>query len=119
MNVTVIHKAKVKENVLDELAKDLAVIIAEVLNVPGGGLAIVKPHQVSLAFSQASPRDVGSDIRISVFARSNTPRTSTGHDRAEAILEKIMAVIARSGDEYSVDIRLYMMEIGTAQRALS
>ena len=119
MNVAVIHKSNVKNEVLDELAGELADIIADVLNVPGGGVAIVKPQQVSLAFSEASPRDVGSDIRISIFARRNEPRTSTGHDRAKAILEKIMAVVARSTEKYSVDVRLYMMEIGTAERALS
>jgi hypothetical protein len=119
MNVNIIHQARVKENVLDELARELGVIVADVLNVPGGGLAIVKPKQVSLAFSQASSRDVGSDIRIIVYARRNEPRSSTEKDRAKAILDKVMAVISRSGEDYSVDIRLYLMEIGAAERALS
>jgi hypothetical protein len=114
MNATIINKSKVKSSVLDELARELPVIIADVMKVPGGNLAIVKPEQVSLEFSQASPRDVGSDIRIVVFARSNDPRTLTENDRAKAILEKVIASIAKYGEEYSVDIRLYLMEIGVA-----
>jgi len=119
MNATIIHKPNVKESVLDELAKELPAIIAEVMQVLGGNLAILKPKQVSLEFTQASPRDVGSDIRVIVFARSNDPRTSTENDRAAAILEKVIAMIARSGGEYSVDIRLYLMEIGAAEHLKS
>ncbi len=77
-------------------------------------MAIVKPEQVSLAFLQASARDAGSDIRNMVFARSNVPRTKTENRRAKEILDKVVAVIARSGEEYSVDVRLYLMEIGAA-----
>jgi hypothetical protein len=117
MNATIINKSKVKSSVLDELARDLPVIIADVMKVPGGNLAIVKPEQVSLEFSQASPRDVGSDIRIVVFARSNDPRTLTENERAKTILEKVMALIAPSGETYSIDTRLYLMEIGAAQNS--
>ena len=119
MNVTVITKSGVKECVLDELATELPAIIAAVLQVPGGNMALLKPEQVSLAFSPASVRDVGSDIRIIAFARSNDPRTSTENDRAKAILEKIIALLAHSGEDYSVDIRLYLMEVGAAEHALS
>jgi len=119
MNATIINKPNVKESVLDELAKELPAIIAEVMQVLGGNLAILKPKQVSLEFTQASPRDVGSDIRVIVFARSNDPRTSTENDRANAILEKIIALIAKFGEEYSVDIRLYLMEIGAAEHLKS
>ena len=82
-------------------------------------MALLKPEQVSLEFSQASLRDIGSDIRIKVFARSNDPRTSTENDRAKAILEKVIAVIAKLGEECSVDIRLYLMEVGAAEHSLS
>ena len=118
MNATIINKLNVKSSVLDSLAKELPTIIAEVLQVPGGNLALLKPEQVSLEFSQASTRDVGSDIRIMVFARSNDPRTLTENDRAKAILDKVIALIAGSGEECSVDIRLYLMEIGAAEHTL-
>jgi hypothetical protein len=115
MNVSIITKPNVESSVLDELAKELPAIIAEVMQVPGGNLALLKPKQVSLEFSTASLRDIGSDIRIKVFARSNDPRTLTENDRAKAILEKVTAVIATSGEECSVDIRLYLMEVGAAE----
>ena len=119
MNATIIHKPNVTERVLDGLARELPVIIAEVMQVPGGNLAILKPEQVFLEFSPASTRDVGMDLRIMAFARSNDPRTSTEHERSMAILEKVVAAIATCGEEYSVDVRLYLMEIGSAEHALS
>ena len=115
MNATIITKSNVKSSVLDELAKDLPTIIAGVLQVPGGNLAIVKPEQISLKFSQASVRDVGSDIRVMVFARSNDPRKSSENDLAKEILEKVVTLSAKSFEEYSVDIRLYLTEIGAAE----
>ena len=119
MNATIINKPNVTNSVLDELARELPAIIAEVMQVPGGNLALLKPGQVSLEFSQASPRDVGSDIRIMVFARSNDPRTLTEHERAKAILEKVVDLLVKTGENYSVDIRLYLMEIGAAEHSLS
>jgi hypothetical protein len=119
MNASIIYKMTVNNIVLDELAKELPGIIAEVMNVPGGNLARLKPEQISLGFSQASARDVGSDIRIMAFARSNHPRASTGNDRANAILEKVSAINSRYGEECSVDIRLYLMDIGTAEQSMS
>ncbi|MDD5286374.1 MAG: hypothetical protein PHD54_10985 [Desulfuromonadaceae bacterium] len=118
MNATIIHKQSVKSSVLDELAKQLPTIIAEVMQVPGGHLAMLLPKQVSLEFTLASPRDVGSDIRIILFARSNDPRTATANDRAESILEKVIPLIDKSDEKCSVDIRLYLMEIATAERLL-
>jgi hypothetical protein len=118
MNTTIIHKQNVRNSVLDELATVLPAIIAETLEVPGGHLALVRPEQVALEFTQASPRDVGSDIRILIFARSNNPRTSSENDRAKAIHDRVLALIASFGDEYSVNIRLYLMEIGAAGHAL-
>ena len=119
MNATIIHKDNVKGSVLDELAKELPTIIADVLEVPGGKLAIVLPEQVSLAFSQASPRDVGSDIRIIIFAKRNDQRLSSENDRAKAILEKVVTLIGTFGEQCSVDIRLYLMEIGVAEHPLN
>ena len=118
MNATILHKPSVTSGILDELAKALPCIISEEVQVRGGNLAIIKPDQVSLEFTQASLRDVGSDIRIMVFARSNNARTSTEGERAKAMLEKVMALIGKSDQEYSVDIRLYLMDIGTAEHSL-
>ena len=117
MNVTIIHKPHVKGIVLDELSRELPAIVADVMQVPGGNVAIVRPEQVSLEFSEASPRDVGSDIRLKLYARSNNLRSSTGNDRAKSILEKIIALIARFDEECSVDIRLYLMEVGAAENS--
>jgi len=118
MNATIISKSNVNNSALDMLAKELPAIIARVLEVPGGNVALLKPEQISLEFSTASLRDVGSDIRIMVYAKSNTTRTSTENDRAKTILEKVVALISQSGEEYSVDIRLYLMAIGAAEHAL-
>ena len=117
MNVSIVSKSVVKNNVLDELAKGMPTIISGVLEMPGGKLAILKPGQISLAFSQASARDVGSDIRIIAFARSNDPRSSTETELARTILEKVVALITKSGEEYSVDVRLYLIEIGAAEHS--
>jgi len=119
MNASIITKPNVKDSVLDDLASELPGIIAGVMEVPGGNVARLKPEQISLEFSQANPRDVGLDIRIMVYARSNDPRKLTENDRAKAILEKVLALIATSGEKYSVAIRLYFMAIGAAEHSLS
>ncbi len=119
MNVSIVYKSNVKDSVLDDLAKELPVIFSEVLEVPGGKLAILKPEQVSLQFSQANIRDVGSDLRVMVFARTNIPRSSTEKNLANTILKKVVAVITTSGEKYSVNVRLYLMEIGVAEYALN
>jgi hypothetical protein len=119
MNAEIIYKQNVKNNVLDGLVKDLPVTIAETMEVPGGNVARLKPEQIMLRFSQANLRDIGYDIRIMIFARNNDPRTSTENDRAKAILDKIVASAKKSGEEYSVDVRLYLLEIGTAEHTLS
>lgn len=119
MNVLIITKANVKDDALDGLARELPVIISRVLEVPGGHVAILKPEQVSLEFCQASPRDVGADIRLMVFARSNDPRTSSEHVLAKEILDKVTALVATCEEHYSVDVRLYLMEIGAAYKATS
>ncbi|MEI6827977.1 MAG: hypothetical protein WCK54_20490 [Desulfuromonadales bacterium] len=117
MNVSIVSKAEVTSTVLDELARGLPSIISGVMEVPGGKLAILKPEQISLEFSQASTRDVGSDIRVMAFARNNEPRSSTENELARKILEKIVALVTSSGGDYSVDVRLYLIEIGAADHS--
>ena len=118
MNATIIHKTNVKNAVLDNLAMALPDIISDALELPGGKLAILKPEQVALEFSQASPRDTGSDIKIMVFARNLAQRSSKKKDLAKEILEKVVSLTPKSGEQYSVDIRLYLMEIGAAEHLL-
>lgn len=115
MNVSIIHKANVKSSVLDEIARELPAAISGVLEIAGGKLAIIKPEQVALAFSEASSRDIGQDIRIMVFPRINDQRVLNKTDHAEEILGKVIGLIARAGEAYSVNIRLYFTEIGMAQ----
>lgn len=115
MNVLVSYRAEVKDGVLDQLAAQLPVIVAQVMEVPGGNVARLKPEQISLLFSEANSRDTGADLRIMAFAKSNYARKTTEHDRAKEILDKVRALIASSGEEYSVHVRLYLTEIGTAE----
>jgi hypothetical protein len=119
MNVSIIHKSNVQDYVLDDLAKELPIIVSGVLELPGGKLAVLKPDQISLDFSQASVRDVGPDIRIKILARNINLRTKTENDRAKSILEKVITLVSKSGEEYSIDVRLYLMEIGAAEHLLS
>ena len=114
MNVSIVYKTNVTEKALDELAIGLPAIISGVLEVPGGKLAILKPQQISLVFSQASSRDVGSDIKIVAFARSNDPRSLTENELARTIVEKVVASV---GESYSVNVRLYLIEIGAAEHS--
>lgn len=114
MNVAVIYKKHVAERVLDDFVRELPVIMSDVLEVPGGKVAILKPEQVSLEFTEANHRDVGEDIRIMIFARSNDPRTSSENVLTREVLGKVVALIRRSGEDYSVNVRLYLMEIGKA-----
>jgi len=117
MNVSVITKSNVTSETLDILAKELPAIISGLLEVPGGYMALLKPEQVSLEFSQASIRDVGSDIRIKILSSSNEPRLSSKHTLAREILEKVVS-FSKFAEEYSVDIRLYLMEIGVAEHSV-
>jgi hypothetical protein len=119
MNVKIVYMPNVTDNVLDNLAKELPVIISEVMEVAGGKLAILKRDQVSLEFSQASPRDTGSDIRIMIYARDIDPRKSTEHNQAKTILEKILSLKAGSDAEYSVNIRIYFMDIRAAEHVFN
>jgi hypothetical protein len=119
MNVSIVFKSDVKSNVLDGLAREMPTIISGVLEMPGGKLAILKPEQISLEFSQASSRDVGADLRVVVFARCNDPRSASENELARTILEKIIALTTMSGEDYSVDVRLYLVEIGAAEHSSS
>lgn len=118
MNVSIITKSNVKSEALDILARELPAIISGLMEVPGGYMALLKPEQVFLEFSQASIRDVGTDIRIKILASSNEPRLSTKHTLAREILEKVVSLISKSVEEYSVNIRLYFMEIGVAEHSV-
>jgi hypothetical protein len=115
MNAEIIHNVKVADEVLDELANKLPSIISGLLEVPGGKLAVLKPEQISLQFSLASIRDIGSDIRIIVLARSISPRTSVENKLAAAILDKVVALVSATGEKCSVTVRLYLTEIGAAE----
>jgi len=119
MNVRIVYKPHVAEGVLDALAKEMPAIISEIMEVAGGKLAILKRDQVALEFSQANHRDVGADIRIMVHARNINTRTSTESNQATTILEKVVSVLSESGDIYSVNIRLYFMEIRAAEHSAS
>jgi len=115
MNVEIIYKENIEGAVLDGLAEKLPSIISGLLEVPGGKLAVLKPEQISLQFSVASPRDIGSDIRIIVLARSISPRTSVENKLASSVLEQVVALMGKLGAKCSVTIRLYLTEIGAAE----
>ena len=117
MNVSVITKSHVSPEALDALARELPAVLSELLEVPGGYMALLKPEQVSLEFLQASVRDVGSDVRIKVLSSTNEPRLSSKQGLARGILEKVVALFSELGEEYSVDIRLYLVEIGVAEHS--
>ncbi|MDD2852767.1 MAG: hypothetical protein PHY09_12825 [Desulfuromonadaceae bacterium] len=119
MNALITHKSNVTDIVLDNLAKALPGIIADALEFPGGRVAIVKPEQVSLEFSQASARDIGADIKIIIFARDIQQRSSMEKDLAEEILNSVVALSSKPGEDYSIDVRLYLMVVGVAEHSLS
>lgn len=119
MNATIIHKTNVTDTVLDNLAKALPGILADTLEAPGGRAAIVKPEQISLEFSQASPRDVGSDIKIIIFARELPSRASREKEMALKILESIASLPSIiSSTPLTMDVRLYLMVVGAAECSL-
>lgn len=119
MNVSIIYKPSVRSEVLDQIAMELPAIISGVLEIAGGKLAIIKPEQIALAFSEASSRDVGQDIRIMVFARINDQRIRNKTSHAEEILEKLVDLMAGAGGAYSTNVRLYFTEIGMAQHTVA
>jgi len=113
MNVAISYKPNVKTRVRDELANELPRIISETMDT--GYVVRVKPDQIALAFTSSSPRDTGADIKIIVFAQRNEPRISTEDARAKMILDRVLAASSESGEKYSVDVRIYLMEIGAAE----
>ncbi|WP_224984094.1 hypothetical protein [Geomonas agri] len=115
MNVAIVHKANVNDEVLDGLARELPSIISELLEIRGGKMAILKPEQISLQFSQASPRDTGADIRLIVLAKSLGPRTARENKLAATILDKMVALVNGLGAACSITVRLYLTEIGAAE----
>jgi hypothetical protein len=54
-------------------------------------------------------------LKIDENRRARVKDGLTEHDRAKAILDKVLAALAKTGEECSVDIRLYLMEIGAAE----
>ncbi len=115
MNATIIHKENVTDSLLDNLAKSLPGILADTLEAPGGRAAIVKPEQISLEFSKASPRDVGSDIKIMIFARELPSRASREKEMAKKILESVVSLPTKPGETHTIDVRLYLMVVGVAE----
>jgi len=119
MNATIIHKSNVTDVLLDNLATALPGILADTLEAPGGRAAIVKPEQISLGFVTASPRDVGSDIKIMIFAKELPSRASREKEMAKKILESIVSLPTKPGDSNSIDVRLYLMVVGVAEHSLN
>lgn len=115
MNVTIIHKNTVTDQVLDVLALRLPAVIAGALEVPGGNVAPLKPEQVALAFVPASRRDSGSDLRTLVYAKKIDLRLKNENELAQTILEKVCGAVREGGGDHSVNVRLYFMDIGTAE----
>jgi hypothetical protein len=115
MNTTITHRANVSDAVLDDLAKALPGILADTLEAPGGRAAIVKPDQISLVFSQASARDIGSDIKIMIFAKELPSRASREKEMANKILDAIMQLPSKPGDAHKIDVRLYLLIVGVAE----
>jgi hypothetical protein len=115
MNATIIHKTIVSESVLDNLANALPGIIADALELPGGKMAIVKPEQLALHFTQASKRDVGSDIKIMIFARNLLMRSAGEKEPAKDILDSVVALSSKPGEEHSIDVRVYLAAINKSE----
>lgn len=115
MNAMIVHKSNVSDTLLDDLAKALPGILADTLEAPGGRAAIVKPEQISLEFSQASPRDIGSDIKILVFAKALPSRADREKEMSNKILQSVSALTATLGETHSINVRLYLMIVGGAE----
>ena len=113
MNISVKYNPIVSNSLLDQLSNELPRIISETMDT--GYVVRVRPEQISLAFSPSTTRDTGADIKIIVFAQKNEPRISTKDERAKMILDKVIALNAEFGGNCSIDVRLYLMEIGAAE----
>ena len=115
LQTLIFHQEKVSDRALDQLQANLPVIIADVLRVPGGNLALLESGQISLHFIEASRRDVGKNIHVLIYAGLNEPRQADRTDRAKKIRQEIVALI---GDEYTVDVRLYLQYIGAGEEII-
>ena len=112
LQTLIFHQEIVSDGVLDQLQANLPAIISEVLRVPGGNMALLEAEQISLHFIEASRRDVAKNIHVLIYAGLNEPRQTDRTNRAKKIREEIVALI---GDEYTVDVRLYLQYIGAGE----
>jgi len=112
LQTLIFHQEIVPDGVLDQLQANLPGIISEVLRVPGGNVALLEAEQISLHFIEASRRDVAKNIHVLIYAGLNEPRRSDRTNRADRIREEIVALI---GNEYTVDVRIYLQFIGGAE----
>ncbi len=111
LQTLIFHQKIVSDNVLDQLQAKLPAIIADVLQVPGGNMALLEAEQISLHFMEASRRDVGKNINVLIYAGLNEPRQIDRANRANRIREDIVALI---GADFTIDVRLYLQYIGAA-----
>ena len=112
LQTLIFHQEIVSDQTLDQLQANLPGVIAEVLRVPGGNMALLEAEQISLHFIQASRRDVCKNIHVLIYAGLNEPRQKDRVSRANKIREEILALI---GGVYTVDVRIYLQQIGGAQ----
>ncbi len=115
LQTVIFHQKIVSDAALDQIQANLPTIVADVLRVPGGNLALLEAQQISLHFIEASRRDVGKNIHVLIYAGLNDPRQADRTNRAKKIREEIVTLI---GDEYSVDVRLYLQYIGAAEEVI-
>ena len=112
LQTLIFHQRIVPDNALDQLQANLPGVIAEVLRVPGGNMALLEAEQISLHFIEASPRDVAKNIHVLIYAGLNEPRQRDKANRASKIREEIVSLI---GGDYTIDVRIYLQQIGAAQ----
>ncbi len=112
LQTLIFHQEIVSDAALDQLQANLPGIVAGVLQVPGGNMALLEAEQISLHFIAASRRDVGKNLHILIYAGLNEPRQRDRTNRANKIKEEIGALI---GGEYTIDVRIYLQYIGAAE----
>ncbi len=116
LQTLIFHQENVSDQALDQLQASLPGIIAEVLRVPGGNMALLEAEQISLHFIQASRRDVCKNIHVLIYAGLNEPRQKDRANRANKIREEILTLV---GDGNTVDVRIYLQHIGASQEAIT
>ncbi len=114
LQTLIFHQKIVADAALDQLQANLPGIIAEVLRVPGGNMALLEAEQISLHFIEASPRDVAKNLHVLIYAGLNEPRQRDKAIRAGKIKEEIVSLI---GADCTVDVRIYLQQIGAAQES--